>query len=256
MCTLTAILVDASSELPADRSGLRVVMNRDERDDRPAALPPQWRDLESGAGRGIWPTDAKAGGTWIAATTHGLVFALMNVSEPVAGGGADASYLPHEKLSRGKIIPELVAARSFHDAMAAASAIRVKEYPPFQLIVFARDGGSLQTGVLRWNGVEAKAMNYRGSSACFASSGLGDHLVQSRLGLFDDMLSNDGTSLPVTQDNFHRHQWSDAPHLSVLMRRPNHRTVSITTVVVHTSRHSGEGGVSDYGVEMFYDAMA
>lgn len=232
-------------------------MNRDERDDRPAAEPPQWRDVGVQSTRAIWPTDAKAGGTWIAATTRGLVFALMNVSEPAAANSApDASYSPHAKLSRGTIITELVGANDFDEAVQLARAIRVGEYPPFQLIVFARDAKSLHSGVVRWNGVEAKFNTFRGAYACFASSGLGDHLVQSRLSLFDEMLASDGTRPAVTQDNFHRHQWDHATHLSVLMRRPQHRTVSITTVVVHTPRQGTNASTEYHDVEMFYDPIS
>ena len=228
-------------------------MNRDERDDRPAALPPQWREVDGGLGRAIWPTDAKGGtgGTWIAATTRGLVLALMNVSEAVAAA-PDVSYRAHDKLSRGGIIPGLVGAKDFDATMIAAREIRHGDYPPFQLVVFARDGTSLQTGVVRWNGVEPRLHTYRGGHACFASSGLGDHLVQHRLSLFEDMLANDTTSPSMTQDNFHRHQWHDAPHLSVLMRRQGHRTVSITTAAVLAPTEKSR----DFHVEMFYDSLS
>lgn len=236
MCTLSAILL---------RSGtLRVVMNRDERDDRPPALPPAWHDLNQPPARAIWPTDAKAGGTWFAATTHGLVFAIMNVSEQAApptqspsspanlAAIPDASYAPHTKLSRGSIIPSLVASQDLTAAITAAKSIRVADFPPFQLIIFAHKGNSLHTKVLRWNTIDTTFNEYTAASACFASSGLGDAKVQHRLTLFQKMLAANPTNHATAQDEFHHHQWPKSPHLSVLMRRPNHRTVSITTATL------------------------
>jgi hypothetical protein len=74
---------------------------------------------------------------------------------------------------------------------------------------------------------------FSSTAACFASSGLGDALVQTRLPLFEQTMGTDLS--PGAQSRFHQHRWPDSPPTSVLMSRPAHRTVSITTVdVAHT----------------------
>src|SRR3712207_9571694 len=62
------------------RSGFRVAFSRDELRVRLAGLPPGVGVF--GARRAVHPTDAAAGGTWIAVNDAGLVLFLLNVNLP------------------------------------------------------------------------------------------------------------------------------------------------------------------------------
>ena len=73
MCTVTII--------PVDQGGFRLVSNRDELRTRPHAQPPSLQRTPGG-GEGLWPVDAGAGGTWIAATRAGLALTLLRTIWP------------------------------------------------------------------------------------------------------------------------------------------------------------------------------
>lgn len=235
MCTLSIIAIRASvratgddSPRPPARSAYRVVMNRDERDDRPDARPPALHRFQSTAA--IAPIDALAGGTWIAANEHALTFTLMNRTDerPVA-----IRSRPDKALSRGLIIPALAHHASLAAAIDAAKSLDWSYYPPCRLTIFAPGNAAdapPTTASFSWSGEALSESVFARDAICFASSGLGDYLVQTRLPLFDQSMQP--TPDPSTQSRFHRHQWPDSPPTSVLMSRPAHRTVSITTVDV------------------------
>jgi hypothetical protein len=206
MCTLTAI---------PRSGGARLAFNRDEARSRPAALPPATRR----AGRNLCahPTDPAGGGTWIAVSDAGLVFALLNVS-PGRWGPA----------SRGAIIPALLSAASLAEAAEAALALDTSLTSAFRLII--SDGQDLAE--VFSDGVRPRlaALAPLDAPCLYTSSGLGDHLVRGpRLELFARMLS---APSPRAQDAFHRHRWPDAPHLSVCMSRPDARTVSFAVATI------------------------
>ena len=89
MCTASRIAV-------AD--GMRLVFTRDEQRRRAPSMPPRVHNGPST--KAIWPIDAAAGGTWIAATDAGLVFALLNRTD-----SAETSWTGGTgEVSRGKLI--------------------------------------------------------------------------------------------------------------------------------------------------------
>ena len=113
MCTVTFLPMG---------DGLRVMANRDERHTRPSAHPPSI--ARAGGALALMPIDPQGGGTWIAGTSAGLVFALLNAA------GESRAVAP----SRGRLILELVdcidlrqvvsRAQSLCWALAAAQADR------------------------------------------------------------------------------------------------------------------------------------
>ena len=66
MCTVSVVAA-------GDR--LRVMCNRDERHTRPDAHPPT--AMRTHAGLALLPLDPLSGGTWIAASSAGLAFAVL-----------------------------------------------------------------------------------------------------------------------------------------------------------------------------------
>lgn len=217
MCTASLI------PLP---DGLRLVFNRDESRTRAPGLPPAWHDLPHGL-RAIWPTDPAAGGTWIAASTRGLVLAVMNynLEPPPSPPGSPAS--------RGSLIPRLIDALSPALAAQRLDAMDLAPFPPFRML--AADPGSVLE--LRWDRARLERVEPGRPPLCWASSGLGDSRVRPRLPLFEERVARDPT--PGAQDAFHRHAWPDRPEISVRMSRAEARTVSITTVQVLRSATPG-----------------
>jgi uncharacterized protein with NRDE domain len=233
MCTLTLISVESAGALP----GLRVVMNRDELRHRPAAEAPSWRRLESGV-RAVWPTDPVGGGTWIAATSRGLVLCLLNLNlepPPLLNGGL---------VSRGLIIPDVVEAGSAVGVVRALEGLDLDRYAPFRLVVAERGGGVWEC---RWDRARLSSTAHDSLPLCFVSSGLGDSRVAGRLRLFEERVE-EGAFTPDAQDTFHVHRWAEAPEVSVLMSRERARTVSITTVEV-------SGSATEPRVEMRYQPV-
>jgi uncharacterized protein with NRDE domain len=219
MCTLSMIPLKRRGLC---RSGLRVVMNRDERPDRPEALPPRWRTVDApGGAHAIWPTDPQGGGTWIAASNAGLVLCLLNLNLDLPPPQ------PAALQSRGLIIPRLVGDRA--DPVASLKRTPLESFAPFRLVV-ADFGAGVHPRIrlARWDGRALSVVVFAGVPLCLVSSGLGDSKVEQRLDLFRQTVEAEPT--PEAQDQFHLHAWPDRPELSVLMSRAQARTVSITTV--------------------------
>jgi hypothetical protein len=215
VCTLSLI------PLHAPTPALRLVINRDESDSRPPAIPPRWHEVCTA--RALWPTDPAGGGTWVAATTHGLALALLNRNlEP-------KPILPAGLASRGTIIPSIARADSAADALSMVRELALARIAPFRLVIASAHPDAVRAAVCTWDRREL-LIEHAAAPLCLASSGLGDSLVQVRLPLFDDSVRAAPT--PSAQDAFHAHAWPDRPELSVLMRRPGYRTVSVTTVEV------------------------
>ncbi len=218
MCTLTII------PLPHPRAGalgFRLVTNRDEARSRPPAAPPAIH--RAGDAQACWPTDALAGGTWVGASRHGLALSLLN------GNPRPMPPLPPGLTSRGALIPALIDAPDADAALARLGSLDLDRLAPFRLV--AVDFAGILDAQWTRNALDIARRPL--APACFASSGLGDHLAQARLPLWEERLARSGPT-PAMQDDFHRHQWPLRPEVSVRMSRPGARTVSTTTVEVAT----------------------
>ena len=209
MCTVTVIPTP---------SGPRLVHSRDEQRARGQALPPVSQQLPSGR-RAVWPTDPDGGGTWIAARADGLVLAVLNRNIPPNGR-------PRPSRSRGGLIPGLIDAAHAAEAMDQLMGQDLAGLAPFRILALDPDGAAR---LATWDGLTLDRAAVLEPPFCLASSGLGDDRVYPRIPLFGAMVAQDPR--PETQDAYHRHRWDDAPEISVLMSRPDARTVSITTVL-------------------------
>lgn len=216
MCTLTVIPTP---------DGPRLVHSRDELRSRAPALPPVSQQLPSGR-RAVWPTDPHGGGTWIAARADGLVLGVLNRNIPDNGRPAPVR-------SRGGLIPRLIDASHAADVMGVLACQDLTGTAPFRLLAMDPDGAAR---LATWDGLALEPGAVLTPPFCLASSGLGDDRVYPRIPLFAAMVVADPR--PAVQDAFHRHRWDDAPEISVLMSRPDARTVSIATVPP-----GGEGGM-------------
>jgi hypothetical protein len=208
--------------------------SRDELRSRATEIEPQWHDLGDDLSpglRGNWPTDPDAGGTWVGVHENGLFLGLLNLNLTEDELPVD---LPAFTRSRGLIIPELLKLGSVESALSAIRDMDLLGTSPFRLVFIGLgQDQEYKIAVVRFDGMqlttptELTALN---RPLCWASSGLGDGLVQCRLPLFESMISADMSS--ETQRDFHWHQWEDRPEFSVMMSREDARTSSITTIEV------------------------
>lgn len=218
MCTVTVV--------PTPR-GHRLVCNRDEQRSRAHSTDLVVR--RCGEGVAAMPIDPPSGGTWIGANSVGVVACLLNANPGVARCSADRW---RGRGSRGVIVPEMLAQQSLCKALSVALELDPRSFPPFRLLLLA-DGAH---AIVVSDGTELRSTAVAATSSpiLLTSSGLGDGLVEPhRRGLFQRLLEQHA-DLGRLQDQFHSHAWSDRPHLSVLVSRPDARTVSRTTIDIAT----------------------
>jgi hypothetical protein len=236
MCTVSVIPLGA---------GFRLVTNRDESPERAPALPPEWREV--GGVRAVWPIDGAAGGTWVAAGEQGLALALLNVNLLQSGGEPGPG--PERRLSRGEIIPRLIASASAGEAAAGLARLELERYEPFRLVAVDAANG-VRVVESRWDARSLESREFPAGPACFVSSGLGDRLVEPRLPLFAEMVASAG-AFAEQQDAFHAHRWPERPEISVMMDRGAARTVSVTRVAVRPVPGGGR-----FEIDMRHEAVA
>ena len=214
MCTLSIIPI-------RDGAGFRVVTNRDEQRTRPKAIAPRLHS--AGARQWLWPEDGLAGGAWIGASADGLVLSILNLNLT-----ARPALPPRDELiSRGHLIPSLSDCATSDEAMRRISRMSLARFAPFRLVA----ADFTEVGVARWDRERLTIERRPLGPMCLVSSGLGDHLVEPRLALFEDFLASYGVTARM-QDQFHRHTWPGRAEISVMMSRPDARTVSTTAVEI------------------------
>jgi len=130
MCTVSFTPTDV---------GFRLAMNRDEKRSRIAALPPAAFKL--GDHRVLYPREPD-GGTWLAVNDAGLCLALINWHriEREPRGRTE---------SRGRIIPELIAATGSRVVTHKIRAMPLQCSRPFRLLVI--DSGRHRVTEWKWD---------------------------------------------------------------------------------------------------------
>ncbi|MEM0983968.1 MAG: NRDE family protein [Planctomycetota bacterium] len=239
MCTVSIIALEGG--------GYRLVHNRDELRTRAIAEAPAVRTF--GETEAIAPLDPDAGGSWIAVDARGRCVAVLNVNPP--SDDPDANYRrDNASVSRGRLVPLLLGAEGWPPTSGAFEAETVKMRAHRALVIEPGPDGPDGPGgprVAQWTSGAAESGGPNGwversTPEVWVSSGLGDALVLPRKRTFEELVLADPT--PASQDRFQRHRWADRSHLSVLMARPDARTVSITT-----------GEVTPEGVSMAYQPV-
>jgi hypothetical protein len=163
----------------------------------------------------------------LAVTSAGLGFALLNVNR-----GAAPQRVP--SLSRGLVIPQLLAATDLPQALLQFAQIDLARFDPFRLLVVS----DAKLAEFVWEGAGEPKIRCESlrTAMFFTSSGLGDGQVEGpRREVFEEYLVHQGLTRD-RQDALHRHQWPDRPELSIRMHRPDARTVSYTTLDITPER--------------------
>jgi hypothetical protein len=213
MCTVTVV---------AYEQGVRLLCNRDERRTRPAALPPRIHD--TGGLPAVFPIDPQGGGTWIGMNAAGVVVALLNLCRTVP------AITTRQKHSRGQVVPQLLKCTSLADVATAVDTLDPYAFAPFQVVIVH----DRRVVVATSNAVPIRCIEHNlDMPLLFTSSSLGDARVwPPRRRLFERMVVRNRAGWLHGQAQFHDHQWSDRPELSIRMARRDALTVSRTTVDV------------------------
>ena len=211
MCTVTFI--------PApDR--VYITSNRDEKHWRSPALAPAVYDFSSG--KILFPKDADAGGTWIAAHENGNAVVFLN------GGWVCHTPQPPYRKSRGLILLGLIdSTMPYHHFLS----IHLDQIEPFTAVIW--EGGCLYE--CRWDGVQKYEMALDASRPYIWSSVTlyENEVILKRKSWFEAWLRKNGT--PFHDDILHFHQFTgdgDA-HNDLMMNRDGKVfTVSVTSMAI------------------------
>jgi uncharacterized protein with NRDE domain len=117
MCTLIALNRCIAG------APLVIAANRDEYFERPAEGPSLWETAE---GRIVAPRDARAGGTWLGVSAHGVVAALTN---------RRAAAPDPARRSRGLLVLDALAEPCAARAADALEDLPIDAYNPFNLLL-------------------------------------------------------------------------------------------------------------------------
>ena len=226
MCTMIWFLTDGGYEL---------FFNRDERITRRRALGPslQVHNQELGGLSYVSPTDADAGGTWIASNELGMTVCLLNHYQ----FQQISTY--KNWISRGEIVREFSSYSNLGQAQQRFETMSLDDYRAFRMFLIEPSGRNL---LLIWDGhlarIEKDVTTPKSSSSVDAK-----RVKSLRKKLFDDLNLIDSKS---SQDfiNYHTSHLPSKSKESVCMHREDAQTVSLCHVVVNSkevSYHYADG---------------
>jgi hypothetical protein len=211
MCTLT---------FAPTNEGFLVGMNRDEQRTRAAAHHPEV--FNHGDTRAIYPREA-GGGTWIACSGHGNLFALLNWYS------AETDTLGPKIKTRGEIIPKLAYELDSRSTANLLAGIELADMHPFRLV-----GAFNAERILcewRWDGERLDCLRFVWALKHWFSSSLSDSSAAQLRGRACAAAKCLGTT--PTPEWLRRLHNSHVPELgpySICMHRPDAATVSYTHV--------------------------
>lgn len=209
MCTASWFATDAGYEL---------FFNRDERRSRLRAVPPT-ADVREGL-RVLAPTDADAGGTWLAVHEGGLGVALLNAWHVTVEDRAAFR-------SRGLLVRDLASSATPEVLAARLQAEDLARYRGFTLLVLFP--GRAAQG-FRWEGRALEP--FRPDPPLVSSSVRFEDARAARTAAFGRHRDVPRASARERALAFHRSQDPVPGPLAVCMRREDASTVSLSHVVV------------------------
>ncbi len=200
-----------------------ITSNRDEHTGRETAYAPVFESINNK--HIIFPKDAKAGGTWFAASEDGVVAVLLN--------GAFIKHMPAPpyRRSRGLVLLDIISSTNPFDLIAAIDLGRIE---PFTLILQQ----SNRLAELRWDGNRKHekeldaAGNYIWSSATLYS----EKIIQHREELFNRFISAEGRPSAEMIAAFHSNNHNDEENGFIINRSSGMKTFSITQAIVQPGK--------------------
>jgi len=203
--------------------GYELLCNRDERRTRRAAHAPT--EHTARGVRFLAPTDAEAGGTWIAANEYGLTLCLLNRYEEGESQAAG------EFKSRGLLLPDLMSLRDPAEVMRAVVRGGPSQFRPFTLLALAP--GATPAAAC-WTGSRLLVSDDGDLPMPLTSSSFNTaEVVRARRELFQRMAADSTNQQAETLTRFHHSHEPGPGPLSVCMHRPDASTVSFSRVKVN-----------------------
>lgn len=212
MCTV--------SFLPSSQ-GFYLAMNRDEKRDRFAALPPKIVEFENH--RVLFPREP-TGGTWISANDAGVCLALINwhriKREPNNG-----------VRTRGEVIRKLAGISTSDEISAAVKKLALRKLRPFRLIAIV----SSENRVIewRWNLNRLSIRKHSWEPHHWFSSSFDEATTEATRARVCAALPDESAKQDVKWlRRLHRSHEPERGPFSICMHRPDAATVSYTEVAV------------------------
>lgn len=203
-------------------SGYDVFFNRDEKNSRAIAAPPQQLILNNTPC--LMPIDPDGGGSWMCSNHHGVSLCLLNYYQ------GDISHAP--LISRGLLLKSLAHLASVHAVIKKLNTLDMPHFAPFTLLVFAPNLNTYQEHVIafQWDGY---ALTQRPSVEPMVSSSIDNLAVmvkrrQAYKACMKDTHSIENAFL------YHASHHPHAGHSSVCMHSKDARTVSFTHLSVRS----------------------
>ncbi|WP_414660206.1 NRDE family protein [Horticoccus sp. 23ND18S-11] len=181
----------------------------------------------------VAPRDGEHGGTWLLANEFGLTICLLNdygsAWHPSAAGA---------RFSRGHVVVACAGANAHASVYAIVDRQPLRRTPAFHLVALSPEEGLL---VLHWDGttLARRTRSVRWpilSSSSYATAAI----IAKRTACFGAMMRSPRAPAVEELASFHRQHERDGGAHSVLMRRPDAATRSIT----HVSVRAGVIGLS------------
>ncbi|WP_170132054.1 NRDE family protein [Arenicella xantha] len=202
--------------------GYELFFNRDERLSRRRAEPPSVKS--DGEVHYLSPTDADAGGTWIAVNAYGVTVCLLNhyQFEQIA------TY--KDWISRGEIVRYFAETEDVSDIKQRFFALNLHDFRAFRMFIVDRSGRNY---LCVWDGhtprVEQNVRTPKSSSSVDAR-----HVKSVRRDLFNrlDLAESQNSSDYV---DYHSSHLPSRSKESVCMHRDDAKTVSLSHVRVSES---------------------
>jgi len=210
MCTVTFI--------PRE-DGFYIAMNRDERIARPSAVPPAV--FGQRFAKSIYPLDSE-GGTWIAANSKGIAFALLNWN--------DRQVLREKGRTRGSVIPALLSSNCVQAAESALFRFDLDGILPFRLVgVFPTEKNVLEW---RWDQRRIERNTSSWTIRQWCSSSLSDATATSRRKqVFEQKLTECHAGSLTWLRQLHSAHDDSRPLFSHCVHRQEVETVSYTELI-------------------------
>jgi len=168
------------------------------------------------------PVDSEGGGTWIWINTEGVIGCLLNNYAVKKAG-------PVHPVSRGLLLKSLAGHQDIKSLVHAVSTADLRTFKGFLIFAMDRQGHRLVT----WDCDTLRIREKSEISRPITSSGyLPEEIVAYRRSLYRSRF--DPAALPSSDELFCYHTLHDPafPAHSVLMCRPEARTVSVSRIFV------------------------
>ena len=209
MCTVTF--------LPLKNNGFILSSNRDETPLR-KTIPP--KKYEENGIELVFPKDKLAGGTWIGTSSNNRLVCVLN--------GAYKKHNRKEsyKKSRGIIAKDILKATNCN---AYIEDLNLDAIEPFTMIIVDWNNNNLNLFELIWDENTKHFNNLKNEPKIWSSATLYSETSKKTRQLWFKTWVSENDFKTSTILNFHHSEIGDKEQ-SILMKRPNVETVSITTI--------------------------